>query len=93
MCLLLFSELMILLGLVYSYFQLIKLLKEYHPLRYLEVRLQLTFFLLTEIIPLTLDIVIKVIKILYFNTSIISDEVFNFVNYFDNYLWTIYPLL
>ena len=84
---------MILIGLVYSYNQLVKLLKEYHSVRYLEVRLQLTFFMLTETIPLTLDIVVRVIKILYIHTSVISDEVYNFALYIDNYLWTIYPLL
>jgi len=93
MCLLLFTELMILIGLVYSYYQLVKLLKEYHTLRYLEVRIQLTFFMLTEIIPLSLDIVYLVISILYSSTSVIPDEVHNFVNTFDAYLWTIYPVL
>jgi len=93
MCLLLFTELMILTGLVYTYYQLVKLLKEFHPVRYSEVRLQLTFFMLTEIIPLAFDIVSKVIYILYLKTSVISDEVYNFVGNFDQYLWTIYPLL
>ena len=84
---------MILMGLVYSYYRLVKLLKEYHPLRYLEVRLQLIFFMLTEMIPLALDIVIKLIQILYINTSVISNDEFNFVNIFETYLWTVYPVL
>ena len=74
---------MILTGLVYSYNRLVKLLKEYHTGRYSEVRLSLTFFMLTETIPLTLDIVVRVIKILYLNTNVISDELYNFVYDFD----------
>ena len=83
---LLFTEFMILTGLLYSYIKLVHLLKEFHIERYLEVISQLRFFMLTEIIPLVLDIVIRVIKILHDNTSLISDEVYNFVEHIDQYV-------
>jgi hypothetical protein len=85
---------MILKGLVYSYFKLIQPLKEYHFERYLKVNLQLTFFILSEVIPLAIDIVNRVIKLLYMNTrDVIPAKVFNTVGYIDQYLWTVYPLL
>ncbi len=85
---------LILPGLIYSYTQLVHLLKNFHPLRFKEVRTQIRFFFWTETIPLLIDFVMKVMFVLNgVNKNIISDELVAILNIVDGILLNIYPFV
>ena len=90
----LINEFVIFIGLIYSYKELVLLLRKLHAKRYIEVRFQIAFFFLCEAIPITLSCVNKVIWILHINTEgWVSNELYELVTVFNVILWICYPFL
>ena len=67
------SDYLVIIGLIYSYACLSILLKKNHPKRHGEIKKQMGYFLLAEIVPLCISGFFNVMLVLH-NYKIIGDE-------------------
>jgi hypothetical protein len=86
-------NILILVGLSYSYTSLTHLIRIYHPTRFLEISKQMKFFFFVETTPMLVQIIFQIIDIINdLYPNFLYANVF-FVCYIINYIiWTIYPL-
>ena len=88
------EELLIVIGLIYSYFSLSSLIYKHHPKRFAEIKTQMSFFFYVETIPFTFEIFYNLVLFLrHFYTDFPSVVSFRCILTLNLVLILVYPLL
>ena len=80
-------------GITFSYFSLSRLIKKFHPNRYIEIHTSMLYFFLLETLPLSIDFFNNFIRVVNDIDIGFSKDFKAKVGTVNNWLWMTYPIL